>query len=255
MVDEFRHRRAMEDNTTTSDKVDRNGKSDRQGNKVPPPLRCNQVATMNRENKNDTRYSDVHSTTRQNKYELNDVHRNRQQMQSSVVKENNAYDSNDDDYTTAEEENKETEEDTAASEDDHHEHCFDVKRNTSSTTKFSSGMWDKENSARNQYDGFLAKLGIVDNDTVLQETVRRTTRKQAWKNFKLVDENDYHHDSSFAKFIFQELGINRLEIPSEVQRQELWLKFKKYVCEGMQAARSSATQAIKKQFIGKWKSV
>jgi hypothetical protein len=208
---------------------------------------------MNRDNKDAIRYSDVHSTARQKRYELNDdVHSNRYQMPSSVVKEKNAYNSDDDDYSTADEEKEETEEDTAASEDDHHEHRCNVKHSTtSSTSTFSSDMMDKENSARNQYAGFLAKLGIVDKDAVLQETVRRTTRKQAWKQFKLVDENDYHHDSSFAKFIFQELGINKQEIPSDVQRQELWLKIKKYVCEGMQAARSSATQAIKKQFIGK----
>jgi hypothetical protein len=91
----------------------------------------------------------------------------------------------------------------------------------------------------------------LDNQTVLQDTVQRATRKHAWKNFKLLEEEDYQHDSHFASYIFESLGIDMETIQSDADRQELWLKFKKYVSEVMQAARSSATQAIKKQFIGK----
>jgi hypothetical protein len=112
-------------------------------------------------------------------------------------------------------------------------------------------MKEQKNLARKTYNTFCEKIGTMDNQTVLQETVRRITRKQAWKNFKLVDEDDYHYDSTFALFIFESLGIETETVPTGVQREELWIKFKKYVCEGMQAARSSATQAIKKQFIGK----
>jgi hypothetical protein len=48
--------------------------------------------------------------------------------------------------------------------------------------------------------------------------------------------------------MFKVLGIDELSIHFKVQPQALC---KKHVCEGMQAARSLATQAIKKQFIGK----
>jgi hypothetical protein len=117
--------------------------------------------------------------------------------------------------------------------------------------KVIKDMKEDKNLARNTYNKFCEKIGTMDNHNVLQETVRRTTRKQAWKNFKLLEEEDYHYNSTFAMFIFESLGISMETVKDNVQRQELWLKFKKYVSEGMQAARSSATQAIKKQFIGK----
>jgi CRISPR/Cas system CMR-associated protein Cmr5 small subunit len=117
--------------------------------------------------------------------------------------------------------------------------------------KVIKDMKEEKNLARKTYNTFCEKIGTMDNHNVLQETVRRTTRKQAWKNFKLLEEEDYHYNSTFALFIFESLGINMETVTDSVQRQELWLKFKKYVSEGMQAARSSATQAIKKQFIGK----
>jgi hypothetical protein len=139
-------------------------------------------------------------------------------------------------------------EDVEDSDDEIQEKCKNVQ-----TNELIVALQEKENLAKQTYDSFCEKLGTMDNQTVLQETVRRATRKHAWKNYKLVDEDDYHHDSTFALFIFESLGINKQSIPSGVQRQELWLKFKKYVSEGMQAARSSATQAIKKQFIGKWR--
>jgi hypothetical protein len=141
------------------------------------------------------------------------------------------------------------------------EHCYNGGRKEESeedeelnhvpVSNVITTLKEKTNLARKTYNMFCEKIGTMDNQTVFQETVRRTTRKQAWKNFKLVDEDDYHYGSTFAMFIFESLGIERETIPMGVERQELWLKFKKYVSEGMQAARSSATQAIKKQFIGK----
>jgi hypothetical protein len=118
-------------------------------------------------------------------------------------------------------------------------------------TKVITDLNAEKSLARKTYNDFCQKIGTMDNHNVLQETVRRTTRKQAWKNFKLLEEEDYQYNSTFAMFIFESLGIDVEPIAGDVQRQELWLKFKKYVSEGMQAARSSATQAIKKQFIGK----
>jgi hypothetical protein len=137
-------------------------------------------------------------------------------------------------------------EDVEESEDEMQDKCNYVQ-----TSKLISDLQEKENKAKHTYNTFCEKLGTMDNQTVLQETVRRATRKHAWKIYKLVDDDDYQHDSAFALFVFDSLGIESKSMPSGVQRQELWLKFKKYVCEGMQAARSSATQAIKKQFIGK----
>jgi CRISPR/Cas system CMR-associated protein Cmr5 small subunit len=134
------------------------------------------------------------------------------------------------------------------SDDDIQDNC-DYGR----TSKLIIDLQEKENKAKQTYNSFCEKLGTMDNRMVLQETVRRATRKYAWKIYKLVDDDDYQHDSPFALFVFESLGIDKESMPLGVQRQELWIKFKKYVCEGMQAARSSATQAIKKQFIGEYK--
>jgi hypothetical protein len=118
--------------------------------------------------------------------------------------------------------------------------------------KVINDLNEEKTLARKTYNNFCQKIGTMDNHNVLQETVRRTTRKQAWKNFKLLEDEDYHYNSTFALFMFESLGIDVDTITGgDGQRQELWLKFKKYVSEGMQAARSSATQSIKKQFIGK----
>jgi hypothetical protein len=117
--------------------------------------------------------------------------------------------------------------------------------------KVLTDMNEEKCLARNTYNTFCEKIGTMDSKTVLQETVRRATRKFAWKNFKLLEEEDYHYSSTFAAYIFESLGIEMENITGGAERQELWLKFKKFVSEGMQAARSAATQAIKKQFIGK----
>jgi hypothetical protein len=143
-------------------------------------------------------------------------------------------------------------EDMDDSDDDLQDKCGEIQTSKVQTSKLVIALQEKENLAKQAYTNFCGKIGTMDNETMLQESVRKVTRKQAWKNFKLVDEDDYQHNSSFALFIFKSLGVEKQSISSELQRQELWLKFKKYVCEGMQAARSSATQAIKKNFIGKW---
>jgi hypothetical protein len=104
------------------------------------------------------------------------------------------------------------------SEDERQNYCHIVQ-----TNKLIPVMQEKK-SARTRRS-FCEEIGRMDRQMVLQETVQHTTRKKAWKTFKLVDEDEYHHDSKFAKFMFEGLGIDELSIHFKVQPHALWFKF------------------------------
>ena len=122
-----------------------------------------------------------------------------------------------------------------------------VKKNNTSVVKYYDH--EREKPQNPSYKEYCRKIGMVDDDNVQQETIRRTVRMQAWKHYKIVEEKHYLHDSDFASFMLEALGVPD-KIIHTYRRKEFWIKIKKHVCEGMQAARSSATQTIKKRFIG-----
>jgi hypothetical protein len=101
-----------------------------------------------------------------------------------------------------------------------------------------------------RYDNYCEVVGMKDSDTIFQETVKSTTRKMGWKYYKMVDETDYHYQSEFASYMMHVLGSKEEEFPSLKHKENAWARYKRHICEGMQAARSSATQALKKQFFG-----
>jgi hypothetical protein len=108
--------------------------------------------------------------------------------------------------------------------------------------------------ATTKYDEYCESVGTKDTEMVLHDNIKRTTRKMGWKYYKMVDETDYVYTSEFATYMLKVLGIRENQILTDKHKEYLWSKYRKSVCEGMQAARSSATQALKKQFLGKLSS-
>ena len=91
---------------------------------------------------------------------------------------------------------------------------------------------------------------MVDDEKDLTEEIKRVTKKYGWKTFKILDNDDWRSDSNFAGIIMRKLGILEGD-ESHVSRARKWDKIKKEVVIAMQAIKSSATQAMKKVFIGK----
>jgi hypothetical protein len=106
-------------------------------------------------------------------------------------------------------------------------------------------------SAASRYETHCEMVGIKDSASIFQENVKRTTRKYGWKYYKMVDETDYLYTSEFATYMLKVLGIDDDCLVTMKKKEQVWAGFKRHVMEGMQAARSSATQALKKQFLGK----
>jgi hypothetical protein len=112
-------------------------------------------------------------------------------------------------------------------------------------------MDERVQMAKNNYARFSETLGTMDDDAHIQDSIRRVTRKTGWKYFKMLVEPDYNYNSTFATYMLKALGVKDEQMPTLKHQESMWLRYKKWILEGMQAARSSATQAIKKQFLGK----
>jgi hypothetical protein len=90
-------------------------------------------------------------------------------------------------------------------------------------------------------------IGLSDSSDGRSEKARRITRQYGWKDFKLLNESDFHHTSAFAECLIDHFGWACFE--EEVIAYK-WSQVKKDVYHAMQVARSSATQALKKSFLG-----
>jgi len=125
-----------------------------------------------------------------------------------------------------------------------------VIRRNNTVTANSRSLAASSLTIKSGYENFCKAIGVMDSDERFAEQVKRTTRQKGWKFFKMLEEKDYQPDSSFVQYMLSVLGVDLNTLPTEKLVEQVWMKHKKYVVEGMQAARSSATQAIKKQFLG-----
>ena len=120
----------------------------------------------------------------------------------------------------------------------------DTSRDTANNKKDHN-----EEDLTNNYLNYCTRKGLVDDEKDLTEEIKRVTKKYGWKTFKILDNDDWRSDSNFAGIIMRKLGILEGD-ESHVSRARKWDKIKKEVVIAMQAIKSSATQAMKKVFIG-----
>ena len=104
---------------------------------------------------------------------------------------------------------------------------------------------------KRKYIDHCKKIGTMDGDNDIKEEVKRVTKKYGWKSFKILEKEDYKWDSNFAGMILKKLGIveNNNTMNSKFLSRK-WDSIKKDVISSMQAVKSSATQTIKRGFLG-----
>ena len=104
---------------------------------------------------------------------------------------------------------------------------------------------------KRKYMDYCKKIGTMDCDNDIKEEVKRVTKKYGWKSFKILDKEDYKWDSVFAGMILKKLGIveNNPNTTSKFLSRK-WDSIKKDVISSMQAVKSSATQSMKRSFLG-----
>ena len=90
---------------------------------------------------------------------------------------------------------------------------------------------------------------MEDDEKDLTEEIKQVTKKYGWKTFKILDDDDWRSDRTFAGIIMRKLGI--LEVnESHVGRARKLDKINNVPENAMYAIKSSATQVLKKVFIG-----
>ena len=101
------------------------------------------------------------------------------------------------------------------------------------------------------YETHCKMNGISDTPTDIKEEVKRVTKKFGWKKYKILHSDDCKWDSEFAELIMGKLGLlGSVEIRDGKYRSNKWDMIKKDVISSMQAVKSSATQSIKRSFLG-----
>ena len=131
----------------------------------------------------------------------------------------------------------------------------DTKQNTIMEKKEiyigNNGETNKYDEMRKEdYVAYCKHKGLMDAEKDLTEEVKRVTKKYGWKQFKILDNEDWRSESNFAGVIMRKLGILVGSVPNTVRTRK-WESIKKDVIASMQAVKSSATQAMKRVFIGK----
>jgi hypothetical protein len=123
-----------------------------------------------------------------------------------------------------------------------------------STTCFDTSVTNCINDAegnnmilKKQYEKHCILNGLMDSNETFRDEVRKITRRQGWKNFKLLTDDDYHYSSNFAECMLDHLGSSGC---NEKDRESTWARIKKDVFGAMQISRSGATQSLKKTFLG-----
>ena len=102
----------------------------------------------------------------------------------------------------------------------------------------------------NAYINHCRTTGTMDDESDISEEVKRVTKRFGWKNFKILCDDDWKWDSNFAGMIMRKLGMLDDKEHDSKLRSKIWDTIKKDVVISMQAAKSSATQLMKKNFIG-----
>lgn len=118
----------------------------------------------------------------------------------------------------------------------HHNNCINNEEGGESKKKLY-----------NDYIEHCETIGLSDSLITLAEKARRITRRHGWKDFKLLNDCDFHHTSAFAECMIDNFGWSGMH---EDVIAFKWSQVKKDVYQAMQVARSTATQALKKAFLG-----
>ena len=102
----------------------------------------------------------------------------------------------------------------------------------------------------NAYINHCRTTGTMDDESDISEEVKRVTKRFGWKNFKILCDDDWKWDSNFAGMIMRKLGMLDDKEHDSKLHSKIWDTIKKDVVISMQAVKSSATQLMKKNFIG-----
>ena len=97
------------------------------------------------------------------------------------------------------------------------------------------------------YLEFCAKRGLMDSLDDEKNNAMRLTRKYAWREWKMLDYDDYAEGSDFCIYMKR-----KAKIPMIGSFHELWWKsVKAHINRSMQNLRSWTTQGIRDNFMSK----
>jgi hypothetical protein len=111
-------------------------------------------------------------------------------------------------------------------------------------SKVSSEVTDLSGMSKYVLD--CERTGVMDTSDDLSQNAMKVTKVYGWSLFKMVTEDDYHPSTDFAKIIMRRSNKD----PDHAETIIWWNTIKQSVTRQMQNCRSSATQSMKKEFLG-----